>query len=76
MLRLLLALGSLALLGALLFGGSRPAARALPAPPDPATSPPVRPAGPEEMRDPPGDWDEIDQASDESFPASDPPAKY
>ena len=37
---------------------------------------PVRPAGPESMRDPPKKWDEVDQALDESFPASDPPAKY
>lgn len=36
-----------------------------------------RSAGPEAMRDDPGeDWDKIDQASDESFPASDPPATY
>lgn len=34
----------------------------------------ARSAGPEAMRDPPTQWDEIDQASDESFPASDPPA--
>lgn len=34
----------------------------------------ARSAGPEAMRDPPRDWDEADQASDESFPASDPPA--
>ncbi|MDT9599357.1 hypothetical protein [Sphingosinicella rhizophila] len=33
----------------------------------------ARSAGPEEMRDPPKEWDEVDQASDESFPASDPP---
>lgn len=33
-----------------------------------------RPAGPEGMRDPGGDWDEVDQAGDETFPASDPPA--
>jgi hypothetical protein len=25
------------------------------------------------MRDPPEHWDEVDEASDESFPASDPP---
>jgi len=37
---------------------------------------PVRSAGPEAMRDPPKNWDEVDEASDESFPASDPPAKY
>jgi hypothetical protein len=33
----------------------------------------ARSAGPDAMRDPPGDWDKVDQASDESFPASDPP---
>ncbi|MCB1501619.1 MAG: hypothetical protein KDK07_17835 [Bauldia sp.] len=37
---------------------------------------PVRPAGPESMRDPPKTWDEVDEAEDESFPASDPPATY
>jgi hypothetical protein len=34
----------------------------------------VRPAGPSAMRDPPSDWSKVDEASDESFPASDPPA--
>lgn len=38
---------------------------------------PVRDAGPEAMRDPPRDeWSAIDEASDQSFPASDPPATY
>ena len=35
----------------------------------------VRPAGPDAMRDKPKrEWTPEDQASDESFPASDPPA--
>jgi len=34
----------------------------------------ARSAGPEAMRDPPKDWGKVDEASDESFPASDPPA--
>ena len=37
---------------------------------------PVRPSGPGAMRDPPRHWDEVDEQSDESFPASDPPANY
>jgi hypothetical protein len=34
----------------------------------------ARSAGPEAMRDPPKEWEKVDQAADESFPASDPPA--
>jgi hypothetical protein len=34
----------------------------------------ARSAGPEAMRDPPAKWGKVDQAGDESFPASDPPA--
>jgi hypothetical protein len=33
-----------------------------------------RPAGRRAMRDPPKEWDKVDEAVDESFPASDPPA--
>jgi len=33
----------------------------------------ARSAGPDAMRDPPKEWEKGDQASDESFPASDPP---
>ena len=42
------------------------------------TPPPkkVRDAGPDAMQNPPKRWNDVDQASDESFPASDPPAKY
>jgi hypothetical protein len=36
----------------------------------------VRDAGPGAMENPPKRWDEADEASDESFPASDQPAKY
>jgi len=34
---------------------------------------PVRNAGPENMANPPEEWDAVDQTVDESFPASDPP---
>jgi hypothetical protein len=33
----------------------------------------VRPAGPSAMRDPPKSWSKVDEASDQSYPASDPP---
>ncbi len=33
----------------------------------------ARSAGPDAMRDPPEEWDKVDQAADDSFPASDPP---
>lgn len=37
----------------------------------------VRDAGPGAMRDPARrEWTDLDQALDESFPASDPPANY
>ena len=32
----------------------------------------IRPAGRGAMRDPPAEWDRVDEAIDESFPASDP----
>lgn len=37
----------------------------------------TRDAGPDHMRDEEGEhWDQVDQTSDESFPASDPPGTY
>lgn len=37
---------------------------------------PVRDAGPENMATQPQRWSKTDEAIDESFPASDPPATY
>jgi hypothetical protein len=37
----------------------------------------IRDAGPKAMRDAPADrWSKVDEASDQSFPASDPPSTY
>lgn len=45
--------------------------------PGPKDSPvQVRNSGPQEMADQPENWDETDEAVDESFPASDSSAKY
>ena len=56
--------------------GERPAAahsRGMTAPGPVGHSGAARSAGPEAMRDPPKEWEKVDQAVDESFPASDPP---
>ena len=57
--------------------GEQPAAahsRGVTAPGPVGQSGSARSAGPEAMRDPPKEWDDVDQSVDESFPASDPPA--
>ena len=36
----------------------------------------IRPAGAENMQDPPETCDDVDEELDETFPASDPPANY
>jgi len=54
----------------------KPVSRKKDRPEDEATGRPIRPAGPGSMRNPPKTWDEVDEESDESFPASDPPANY
>lgn len=36
----------------------------------------VRSAGTDSMRSDPPKWDKVDEQSDESFPASDPPSTY
>ena len=54
--------------------GPAPAAFAVPAAPR-GSFDQTRDAGPEHMRDEDGAvWDEVDEGSDESFPASDPPS--
>lgn len=36
----------------------------------------IRPAGRKAMKNPPKTWGVVDEQSDESFPASDPPGNY
>ncbi|WP_425517168.1 hypothetical protein [Sphingomonas yunnanensis] len=54
--------------------GRRAARPRVVAPPPRSPAPPVRDAGPESMVDRESrGWDKVDEGSDESFPASDPP---
>nr|WP_246616644.1 hypothetical protein [Sphingomonas yunnanensis] len=66
---------TLLLAGSLGFLLGRRAARPrVVAPPPRSPAPPVRDAGPESMVDRESrGWDKVDEGSDESFPASDPP---
>ena len=79
----ILRLAALGAIGAMVFRALRKAAgRGAPAAfaegqGAPGNETQIRDAGPEAMRDPSGEpWTEVDEESDESFPASDPPGHY
>jgi hypothetical protein len=64
----------------IVLGGARRRKHVAIDPKEPAAEPDVGPAavrsaGPAAMRSDTKQWDEVDQASDESFPASDPPSR-